>query len=327
MPKQAITLQINLAPVDYPMVKHTLPSQLQVFANSCQEVLLTFDVKRVEGSRLSVEDWNKNLALIEEFVEQEIKPNFPDVNIKLDKMVYDDKLRIEIGEYFMGKSKAVPLKDFRGGPYYSYYFGLYHAKNDLILHLDADMMLVGSAEDWFDEAIDAMAQDKSLFACAPLLGPPADTDEISDIQLSHPKRYNPIKKYNKPYSFLYNDFSTRIFFFDRRKLKGLSRIEFPNLDHLIKALFRGNPPYRFPEGTISSLLKRKNWWVLSFKGTTGQGLWALHPALTPEFKQKLPYIMEAIQEGNYPDSQKGHPDVQQAFMDHIPLPEGIKPNF
>ena len=69
-----ITLQINLAPVDYPMVKHTLPSQLSLLANSCQEVMLTFDVKRVEGSRLSAEDWDTNLKLIEDFVEQEPLP-------------------------------------------------------------------------------------------------------------------------------------------------------------------------------------------------------------------------------------------------------------
>lgn len=169
MPNQPITLQINLAPVDYPMVKHTLPSQIEVFGKSCQEVLLTFDVRRVEGSRLSASDWDTNLSLIEDFVEKEVKPAFPEVAIKLDKMVYDEKLRIEIGEYFMGKAKAIPLKDFRGGPYYSYYFGLYHASNNLILHLDADMMLVGSAEQWFNEAIEALEQDDTLFACAPLL--------------------------------------------------------------------------------------------------------------------------------------------------------------
>lgn len=320
MPSQPVTLQINIAPVDYPMVLHTLPEQLAVLGKHCQEVLLTFDTKRVEGSRLSEEDWNNNLALIDEFIEQDIKKAFPGISVKVDKMLYDDSLRKEIGTYFFGKPKAVPLKDFRGGPYYSYYFGLYRAANDYIIHLDADMMLVGNAELWFDEAIEALKADDSLFACAPLLGAPAKTDELSDMQLVHPKRYNPIKKYTKPYSFLYNDFSTRIFFFDRTKLKGKSRVERPNLDHHVKALLRGNPPYRFPEGTISSLLKREHWWVLSFKGQ-GEGLWALHPLLSAEFKQKLPYVIEAIKKGDYPDSQRGYPDVQQELLDQIKLPE------
>ena len=325
MPNQPITLQINLAPVDYPMVTHTLPHQLEMLAQDCQEVLLTFDTKRVEGSRLSAQDWDRNLKLIDEFVEEKIKPAFPNLHIKLDKMIYDEQMRIEIGEYFLGKKKAFPLKDFRGGPYYSYYFGLYRASNDFIIHLDADMMLGGSATGWFQEAIDALNKDESLFACAPLLGVPPLSDDIDNIQISHPKRYNPIRKYDKPFSYLYNDFSTRIFFFDRRKLKGVSRIERPNLDHFFKAIIKGNPPYRFPEGTISSILKRKEWWVLSFTGTGG--LWALHPALTAEFKQKLPYVLEAIKNEDYPDAQRGYPDVQQVFMDYIQLPEGVEQKY
>ncbi len=320
MNQPAITLQINLAPVDYPMVCHTLPHQLSVFAHHCNEVLLTLDTRRVKGSRLSEELWNKHLALLEEFIEKEIKPSFSQTNFTVDKMIYTDAMRKEIGRYFLGKNHTIPLKDFRGGPFYSYYFGLYRAQHDFILHLDADMMIVGDATTWFKEAVEAMQSDATIFACAPLLGPPTDTGDISEIKMSHPKRYNPIKPWKQPYSFLYNDFSTRIFFFNRNKLKGLSRIELPNVDHFVKALWKGNPPYRFPEGTISSLLKRKQWWVLSFKGKN-TGLWALHPARGEEFKQKLPLILEAIQQGHYPDSQKGHPDVQPAFVAHVKIPD------
>jgi len=316
MQKYPVSLQINIAPVDYPMITYILPNQLETVGQYCQEVMLTFDTKRVEGSRISIDEWNENQNLIESFIDDEIKSRFPNLNIKIDYMVYDTETRTEIGKYFFGKSKPVPLKDYRGGPYYSYYFGIYRATYDWVMHLDSDMLMVGNAKTWFDEAIHEMEEDATIFSSTTLLGPPAETDDIDNIKISHPKRYNPIEKYNMPYSFIYNDFSTRVFFFNRTKLKGLSKIEFPNFDHLLKALLKGNPPYRFPEGTISSMIKRKNWKVLSFKGK-GEGLWALHPTRNSEIKKNIDLVFQAVEIGKFPESQIGHPDVQIELLDFV----------
>jgi hypothetical protein len=165
-----------------------------------------------------------------------------------------------------------------------------------------------------------LSSEPDLFACSPLLGPPADSDDLRSYTIEGHKRYNPIKKYRKPHSFLYNDLSTRVFFFDRRRLKGLSRVERPNFDHWIKAILRGNPPVRFPEGTISSILQREHWWVLVFLGE-GRGLWALHPLLTDEFRANIQEVLRAIENGDYPDIQKGYRDVRPEFLKHLGLSE------
>ena len=313
---RSISAQINIAPVDYPAILHMLPHQITVLHGAVDEILITFDTRRVRGSKLSAEKWEENSSLIKVFIENEIKPNFEGSTIVIDEIIYDLELRKDIGEYFFGYRRDVPLKDFRGGPFYAYYYGLYRAKNDLIFHLDADMMLVGDARRWLEEAVQSMHQDASIFACSPLLGPPADHDRLENYSIEGNKRYNPISKYHKPHSFLYRDFSTRAFFLDRNKLKGQSKVERPNFDHLIKAVLRGNPPVRFPEGTISSLIQKKGLWVLVFLGE-GKGMWALHPLLTNEFKQRIPEVLIAINQGNYPDMQKGFPDVRQEFLDWI----------
>jgi hypothetical protein len=140
-----ITTQINIAPVDYPMVTHMLPQQIEVLDGSVEEILLTFDKRRVRGSKLDEGRWESNKNAIETFIDRELKEKFTNSRIIVDPVNYDLEMRKSVGSYFFGIPMDFPLKDFRGGPFYAYYYGLCRASNDFVFHLDADMMLVGDA--------------------------------------------------------------------------------------------------------------------------------------------------------------------------------------
>ncbi len=114
--------------------------------------------------------------------------------------------------------------------------------------------------------------------------------------------------------YLHDDFSTRICLFDRTKLKGTYRRELPNLDHWIKALLRGKPPYRFPEGTLSDMMKRHGWYRLDFLGEN-DGMWAYHPGYEPDnYWKHIDRFIAAAEENKFPEAQRGYQNVQQAFV-------------
>ena len=47
-----VTLQVNVAPTDFPHARHTLPHQLRQWGGQVQEVLFTFDLHRTaKGGR------------------------------------------------------------------------------------------------------------------------------------------------------------------------------------------------------------------------------------------------------------------------------------
>ena len=157
------TLQVSLSPSDWKHAKFLLPHQVRVWRGQVAEILLTVDLHRSAGRFAA--GWEAGRDRIMELAH----------SIEGARVVpidYGDEARARVSLEFFGGA-PVPAKDFRGGPYYAYFFGLNAASNDLVLHTDSDIFFGGGSQTWLAEAASNMAARQEVLFSSPLPGPPA----------------------------------------------------------------------------------------------------------------------------------------------------------
>ncbi|QRO02751.1 glycosyltransferase family 2 protein [Archangium violaceum] len=304
----AVTLQINLAPTDLPHARHILPHQLRQLAASVDEVLLVLDLHRSKGHRFAAA-WEERRPGMEALL-AELCARYP--RAKVREVDYSPTTASAMAERFFG-GKPVPLKDSRGGPYYSYVYGLHAATHDLVFHLDADILLGGGSPTWVSEAVRLLDSRPELLYCAPHPGPPA-----ADGRLRIHLRGGIEPDSSVPSGFLMRRFSTRVFLMDRRRLLErlvpLKRKLAPPI-HLLRALRAGNPPYREPENILTRAMEREGLRRLDFLGQS-PGLWSLHPKWrSKEFYDALPEVIRRVEAGDMPEAQRGDDDLNDSLVD------------
>jgi hypothetical protein len=130
MRRPPATLQISLAPSDYRHASVLLPHQVRAWREQVDEVLLTVDFHRSTG-RFSAR-WAEGEKLI-----LPLAQSIPGARVVT--VDYGPAARVRVSAEFFGGG-PVPAKDFRGGPYYGYFFGLNAATHDLVLHADSDLL-------------------------------------------------------------------------------------------------------------------------------------------------------------------------------------------
>lgn len=288
-----ITIQINLAPNDYPLTKHLLKEQIEIFKDSVDEILLTVETKKSYG-RFGA-NWEKYSPLLTALLNK-IEAN----NLTIDEIDYSSEMKKKVANYFFD-TNFIPEKDYRGGPFYCYFYGLYKAKNNLIFHLDSDMFLGGNSKKWIYEAYTKHLDDPLILTTSPLPGPPHHLEILKGQTL--------IEQLDS-FTYLIQGFSTRIFtidkfFFHNKKLT-LSKTSFRNI---IKALVRKQAPYELPEKLIAYYIKEHKLKRIDFLGQQ-PGLWSLHPPYkTDSFLKSIPKIIKSIKEKDLPEAQLGFYDI------------------
>ena len=298
-----ISLQINLAPVDYPYAQHVLRHQIDALGGLMDEILLVVDLHQSVG-RFKGEHWEDNKSKLFGLIDN-LKEKYPQIQtLPVDYSVNKNKQLANF--FFKDPTLSVPQKDHRGGPYYAYYFGLFETKNDWIFHLDADIMLCQSNIQWFVSAIELLQSNPHYLSCNPLSSPP--------------KKDSASFKNALEWSFANdgNDFTTRHFFVNKERLRNKIPRDYPNIDHIIKALLKGNPPFRVPEGCIKHYMKDKGLRRMEFLGSdnTHSGFWTIHPPERDEkFYRALPNLIRCVESNRYPDVQAGNWDVTQEYLD------------
>lgn len=160
MNKFPLSVQINLAPGDYPLAEHLLERQIQIFHGKVDEIILTVETKKSEG-RFG-EGWKNNRKNLDDLLNA-MQQKY---DVVIDPIDYRPHTKKEIANYFFG-TDFIPEKDHRGGPYYCYFYGLYKAKNNIIFHLDSDIFLGGKSVDWIAEAFE-LHQNSKIFTTSPL---------------------------------------------------------------------------------------------------------------------------------------------------------------
>lgn len=300
----SVSLQISCAPGDEPTARHTLPHLLRVLGGQVAEIVFTYDARPPTGGGRFADAWEERRPAMDALL-RELCESHP--TARVSEVDTDPSRRREVAHTFLRDAEDVPLKDARGGPMYSYLFGLHDARHDLVLHLDSDMLLGGGSQTWVREAVALLSDDGVLFA-GPLPGPPRADGGLPEQPDAVP--------YGTGTAFAFRTMSTRVFLVDRRRLDAVA-LRAPVLARSrLKALLRGRGGgSAMPEQLWSRLLADTGRVRVDFLGAE-PGLWSLHPPYrSPEFFAALPELVRRVEAGDVPDPQRGHYDIVAELVD------------
>jgi hypothetical protein len=295
-----VTLQISLAPTDLPHAVHIVPHQLRQWADQVDEILLTVDLHRSRGK--FAEGWEERLPGLRQLIEDccAAYPHCRSVDVD-----YGSEAREAVASRFFD-GKPVPLKDYRGAPYYSYLFSISCAKNDRVFHLDSDLLFGGGSKTWVSEAVYVLDRRSEVLACNPLPGPPTADGTLRSQHLER----DPMG----PNAFRSPELSTRLFFADLRRLPVLKATRVPARPAW-GARLDGNPTFNTAEYAISRAMASRGLIRVDFLGAE-PGMWAVHPPWrSATFYRRLPDLIGEIEQGRVPEGQRGCHDVEDCMVD------------
>jgi hypothetical protein len=312
MTRPPVTLQINLAPSDYRHARHLLPHQLAAWRGQVDEILLTIDFHRSAG-RFS-DRWEEGKSLIGALAAEQPGARVVEVD-------YRPAARQRVAADFFG-GRPVPQKDFRGGPYYAYFFGLNAAAHDRVLHTDSDIFFGGGSRTWIAEAEQLFAARPEVVFAAPHPGPPAP-DGILRSQDARPDSALPA-------AFRFDGMSTRIFYYSRSRVRELigplDPLPPPRWRDRIKARVESNPSADLPEHLWSGRMRRRSLTRVEFLGSA-PGKWTLHPPYrSADFYSRLPELIRRIEAGELPPGQRGDHDLNATLVDWAEGVEALRTN-
>jgi len=300
----ATTLQINLAPTDLPHLIHILPHQFRQLEGQVDEILLTLDLHQSRGRFGAA--WKERLPGFLDFVQ---KQSAAHPKIRMHEVDYSPHVVRKISEQFFGR-ELIPPKDWNGGPFYSYFSGFANARHDHIFHVDSDMMFGGGSQTWIAEAKALMEARPEVMVCNPLPGPPTPDGRLRSQELTP-------EPYTSP-AFRSTGISSRVAFFDRRRwLSHLAPLPLlpPSIFRRWQARLEGNFPFMLPEEILSCSMQRAGFLRIDFLGKT-PGMWSIHPKdRNAAFYERLPMLIQSIEQGEIPDGQRGHHDINDSMVD------------
>ncbi|MEM6821195.1 MAG: glycosyltransferase family A protein [Verrucomicrobiota bacterium] len=300
-----VTLQIGLSPTDYRMAPLLLRHQLRQWHNQFDEILITLDSHKSSGRFSDNWDHGKDImvALLDELSQEHPKIIWRWID-------YSQETVEAIAQTYFGISH-IPAKDHRGGPFYTYFFGLAQATHDWVFHTDADIFFGGGSQTWVKEAIQLMQNDPSIVFSSPLPGPPSLCGELRS-QISTP--------YSNATSlaFRFDGMSTRLFLTQKSRLVDKLTpfaLPFPGWKPYLKALIEFNPRAELPEIIVSQSMAKQSALRVDFLGKP-PGMWSLHPPYSSETIFKcIPQLIEAIETGSLPQEQLGCHDINDSLLD------------
>ena len=297
-----VTLQISLAPGDHRLAAELLKHQTEFWRRGVDEILLTIDTRRSRG-RFG-ENWKAGRQRI-----LEIAAKIPGARVL--EVDYSREARHSVSDEFFAGS-PIPSKDWRGGPYYAYFFGLHAARHDFVLHADSDMFFGGDSLRWLEAALPLYAEQPDLLFLAPLPGPPAPGARLK--QLTAPR-----EKIGGIEGFCFTEMSTRLFLISRARFRGRIIALQPRPPATrrasVLALLDGHPAHELPENLLSEAMARQGLKRFDFAGPS-PGCWSLHPPYrSTDFFEKLSALISLVERGDLPADQLGDHDINASLID------------
>lgn len=311
--RRGVAAQMSTYPMDVRHLEYLLPHQIRVWAPMVDRFIVTLDTHQSRSGRYHVQNFNDNLARTRELLAR-VRTKFPQLEV-ID-VDYSDATRRAVGEYFFG-SDIVPVKAWDGGPFYAYFFGLYAANAQYVMHFDGDMLFGGGSGTWIREIIEVLEGNPDVLVAAPFPGPPRADGKI----FGHFTDPEPVAQAagTRSQSYRHGDVSTRAFLIDLNRFKERFGVmpEFPlSVVQRAKALLLGNPGFvREAEVLLSNAMRTRGLSRVDLLGTA-PGLWSLHPPYrSEEFYRRLPEIVAAVESGRIPEGQRGHYDLNDSMID------------
>lgn len=305
-------LQISLSPNDLELAKKLLPHQLKVWHGQVEKVYLVCDTQKSRGRFGDnwVSNYNKMISLLEK-----TKDEYENIEV----LFVDYSKITTIGNSFFGKK--APKKDFRGGPFFSYFYAISQIPSKYILHIDSDIFFGGQSQNWFKEAVTILNQNDQILYVSPLPGPPREDGLLLN------QKYKPFfGAGDKAYAF--NTMSTRIFLIDKIRLYKYLPLPLKKVKgrKLLKALADRNPYYDLPENLLTQHMVQNNLIRVDFLGKE-KGMWTLHPPYkTGTFYENILSLINRIDKCDIPDSQKGFYDIHDSMIDWSDARKSLKKN-
>ena len=295
-----VTLQISLAPSDHRLAREILPHQIRTWRGQVSEIILSIDLHRSAGRFADGwEEGRDNILSLARSID----------GARIVEVDYGAAAAMAVAKEFFG-GRAVPKKDHRGGPYYSYFFGLHAATHPHVFHCDADMMFGGGSSTWLAEACALLEKEPDVLVTAPLPGPPAPDGRLTEL------RGERLAGHGLAYSF--HEMSSRAFLLDRDRFRtriGALRPAFAPVRGLLLALLEGNAPRELPERLLTGVMRQQKLRRIDFLGES-PGMWTLHPPYRcADFYDKLPDLIRRVESGDLPAGQLGFHDVGDSLVD------------
>lgn len=310
--RERISLQINMHPNDAGHVRHILPHQLRVWGEQVDRTLVILDLHRSRAGRYRNQDFDRNLHRLRQELNRLARASSLDV-LEVD---YSPAAKRAVARRFFD-THDLPDKAWDGGPFYSYFFGLWAAQTDYILRMDSDMLYGGGSLSWIAEAIALLEDNSDVMFVAPLSGPPRADGRLlgqRDLETGAARKHATL-----PYTFLFPTVSTRVFLTGPRLLRDLTgqfELSRPGRSQWIRARLLGNPSRALEAETVLSRnMQRLGCWRADMLGN-GAGMWTLHPPYrSPAFYHTLPELIDRIERDDVPDRQRGHYDINDSMID------------
>jgi hypothetical protein len=319
--------QINVYPMDLRHVEHLLPHQIRVWGDMVDRVVVTVDVHQSSSGRYRGSNFVENLRRLRTLLES-LRTRHP--KLEVIEVDYGPETVKRVAQYFFGADR-IPVKAWDGGPFYTYFYGLYTTAARYVSHFDGDMFFGGCSRTWMAEAISLLDSRPDVLLACPLPGPPREDGQIFghhltngfaiDIPLDDPRRSQSYleREPHPSLAYRFSHVSTRGFVIDMLKFKetvGTLPLVPPSPTQRLKAWLLGNPPELIPAEMILSLtLARLKLLRVDFLGAS-PGLWSLHPPFrSEEFYRRLPEIIERVEHDRVPEEQRGDYDLNDSFID------------
>lgn len=312
--RQGTAAQMSTYPMDVGHVEHLLPHQIRAWGPAVDRFVVTIDTHQTRSGRYHVSNFATNLDRLRRIIK--------DAAGTYDKLEvfdvdYSEAMRREVARFFFGVD-SIPIKAWDGGPFYSYFFGLYVTHAQYVMHFDGDMLFGGQSAHWMREAVACMAQRPEVLMTAPFPGPPRTDEQIFGHQ-QVVQGFAPTREPLPQLAYRHQDVSTRAFMIDLNRFKctlGAIALSRPDLVQKLKARLLGHSPEVLPaEVVLSDALQTHGLYRIDLVGSP-PGMWSLHPPYrSAEFYRRLPEFIRAVETGNVPEGQRGHYDLNDSMID------------
>jgi hypothetical protein len=311
--KNGIAAQMSTYALDARHVEYLLPHQIRVWGPLVDRFIVAIDTYQSRSGRYRVDNFDENLRKLRQICADAAK-TYP--GLQVYDVDYSDAARREVARYFFNRD-TIPIKAWDGGPFYSYFYGMYVADAQYIMHFDSDMFFGGGSKTWIQESIACMERWPDVLVTSPFPGPPRadgailghrDLESLAHLGDAYPKL-----------SYRHVHVSTRDFLIDMNRMKsrlGALPLIPPTAKQRLKGVLLANAPeVREAETVLSITLKNSGLSRIGFLGES-PGMWSLHPPYrSEEFYRRLPEFVRAVESGDVPEGQRGHYDLNDSMID------------
>ena len=311
--RQGRVAQISTYPMDLPHVEHLLPHQIEALQGMVDRIVITIDTHQSRSGRYRGSRFQERLDELRRVL---TAAQLTCPKLHIFDVDYSEPARRAVARYFFG-ADTLPIKAWDGGPFYAYFFGLFIADAQYVMHLDGDILFGGGSPTWMNEAVELMNRHRDVLLMAPFPGPPRSDGQVfghRNCRPMHATDGTPISM-----ALRHGDMSTRIFLIDLNRFKteiGTLPLLQPGFLQRVKSRLLGNSPDALEaEVLLSKTLERAQLGRIDYLGST-PGMWTLHPPYrSAEFYRRLPELIATIETNTVPEGQRGHYDVNDTMID------------